>query len=80
MRMPKRNSAKHSSRIILRGRVLRDNLAPICAPITAPIPTDSAGTQTIWSSMIWEMTPKNEETAKTKWDVAVAICGGKARA
>ena len=57
--------------------VFFDSFAPIWAPIAAPIEMQMAGSQTMWSSKKWEITPKANEQASTKWEVAVATWTGK---
>ena len=58
--------------------VFLEILAPIWAPMAAPMEMQMAGIQMMWSSIKWDTTPKAEEQAEVqKWDVAVAICTGK---
>ena len=77
--MPSANMASESSMRMTLDFVFFESLAPICAPMAAPIEMQMAGTQMMWSSMKWLMTPKAEEQARTKWLVAVATWTGKPR-
>ena len=51
--------------------------APIWAPMAAPMEMQMAGIQTMWFSRKWLMTPKMDEQARTKCEVAVATWTGK---
>lgn len=59
--------------------VFLEIFAPIWAPMAAPMEMQMAGIQMIWSSIKWDTTPKAEEQASTKWEVAVAMCTGKSK-
>ena len=76
-RMPKANIARDRSPRITLDFVFFEILAPICAPMAAPTEMQRAGSQMMWSSRKWETTPKMDEQARMKCEVAVATCTGK---
>lgn len=75
--MPSANMASESSMRMTFDFVFLESLAPIWAPMAAPMEMQMAGIQMMWSSMKWLTTPKAEEQASTKWLVAVATWTGK---
>ena len=75
------NKADARHTMITEPLMLFESRAPICAPIIAPLPIQTA-IFTIWfkePSVIWTIRLVNEEIAKTKWEVAVAKCAGNPR-